>query len=163
MAVETITNLSIKGYKSIRDLDNLELRAFNVLIGANGAGKSNFIDFFRMLADTFNNTNGSLQSYIARRGYANSLLFYGSQETENISALVRIANDRMWCLYSFNLSWGGPDNLNFANELLEYHTEADGEAPKTKEFDGPHPESSVLKLANSGAGNLAGVNMSTVA
>ncbi len=46
MAIETITNLTIKGYKSIRNLENFNLRRFNVLIGANGSGKSNFIDFF---------------------------------------------------------------------------------------------------------------------
>ena len=45
-----IRNLSIRGYKSIRELDSLDLGNLNVLIGANGAGKSNFISFFRLLA-----------------------------------------------------------------------------------------------------------------
>ena len=38
----------LKGFKSIRNLD-IELRPLNVLIGANGAGKSNFVSFFKML------------------------------------------------------------------------------------------------------------------
>ena len=61
MAIETITNLTIKGYKSIRNLENFNLRRFNVLIGANGSGKSNFIDFFRMLNFMFSSTDGNLQ------------------------------------------------------------------------------------------------------
>ena len=61
MAIETITNLTIKGYKSIRNLENFNLRRFNVLIGANGSGKSNFIDFFRILNFMFSSTDGNLQ------------------------------------------------------------------------------------------------------
>jgi predicted ATPase len=40
---------TIKGFKSIQALENFELTNLNILIGGNGAGKSNFIDFFRML------------------------------------------------------------------------------------------------------------------
>lgn len=44
-----LKKLTIKGFKSIRSLENLELRQLNVLIGANSAGKSNFIAFFKLL------------------------------------------------------------------------------------------------------------------
>jgi len=42
------SRLILKGFKSIRDLD-LPLLPFNILIGANGAGKSNllFLGCFR--------------------------------------------------------------------------------------------------------------------
>jgi predicted ATPase len=43
-----LNRLHLKGFKSIRDQE-LELRPLNVLIGANGAGKSNLISFFKML------------------------------------------------------------------------------------------------------------------
>ncbi|MEN8215544.1 MAG: AAA family ATPase [Pseudomonadota bacterium] len=42
-----LSRLIIKGFKSIRELD-LQLLPFNVLIGANGAGKSNLMAFFKM-------------------------------------------------------------------------------------------------------------------
>jgi predicted ATPase len=45
---ETIRKLTIEGFKSIRKLE-LELGPLNVLIGANGAGKSNLVSFFRLL------------------------------------------------------------------------------------------------------------------
>lgn len=41
---------SIKGFKSIRSLEGFKLGSLNLLIGANGAGKSNFASFFRLLA-----------------------------------------------------------------------------------------------------------------
>lgn len=44
-----VKSLSVSGYKSIKELTNFELRNLNVLIGANGAGKSNFISLFRLL------------------------------------------------------------------------------------------------------------------
>ena len=50
-----IKNLTIKGFKSIRDLDNLRLNSLNVLIGANGVGKSNFVDYFRMFSEIMAN------------------------------------------------------------------------------------------------------------
>lgn len=43
-----LKRLSIRGFKSIRELEDFELRNLNVLIGANGAGKSNFIALFQM-------------------------------------------------------------------------------------------------------------------
>ncbi|MCV3465252.1 AAA family ATPase, partial [Campylobacter lari] len=41
-----LNNITIKGYKSIKDLSEFELKNLNILIGANGAGKSNFISVF---------------------------------------------------------------------------------------------------------------------
>ena len=43
--------ISVKGYKSFKDL-SLELRKINLLIGSNGAGKSNFLSLFELLGNT---------------------------------------------------------------------------------------------------------------
>jgi hypothetical protein len=47
----TLSRLTVRGFKSIRALEDFELGSLNVLIGANGAGKSNFIGLFRMLSE----------------------------------------------------------------------------------------------------------------
>ena len=47
--------LTVRGFKSIRALEDFELRNLNVLIGTNGAGKSNFIDLF---PDRLDNATG---------------------------------------------------------------------------------------------------------
>ena len=44
----TIERVEIAGYKSIAETQ-LDLKRINVLIGANGAGKSNLVSFFHML------------------------------------------------------------------------------------------------------------------
>jgi len=44
-----ITEISIKGFKSLHDVDRLSLGQFNLLIGPNASGKSNFLDVFRVL------------------------------------------------------------------------------------------------------------------
>ena len=45
-----LKNITIRGFRSIKEM-TLELRALNVLIGANGAGKSNLIAFFKLVSD----------------------------------------------------------------------------------------------------------------
>jgi predicted ATPase len=46
-----IERIIIENFKSIRKLD-LELKPVNILIGANGAGKSNFLSFFKLVRNT---------------------------------------------------------------------------------------------------------------
>ena len=45
-----LKNITIRGFRSIKEM-TLELRPLNVLIGANGAGKSNLIAFFKLVTD----------------------------------------------------------------------------------------------------------------
>ncbi len=44
-----LRRLSVRGFKSIRLLEGFELSSLTVLICPDGAGKTNFIDLFRML------------------------------------------------------------------------------------------------------------------
>ena len=46
-----LDRLTVRGFKSVRALEDFELRPLNVMIGANGAGKSNFLSLFQMLAE----------------------------------------------------------------------------------------------------------------
>ncbi len=44
-----ITSLHLKGYKSIRDVSVTLNKGLNILIGANGSGKTNFLEFLKHL------------------------------------------------------------------------------------------------------------------
>jgi predicted ATPase len=79
----SLSKVTIQGYKSINNLQSLELKALNVLIGANGSGKSNFISFFSMLSHII---DGRLQQYITRGGQASSFLYQGQRTTTSIMA-----------------------------------------------------------------------------
>ncbi|WP_408734179.1 AAA family ATPase [Paraburkholderia bannensis] len=85
-----ISKLTIAGYKSIRELREFELRDLNVLIGANGSGKSNFIGFFRMLAEMYGQR---LQLHVAKQGGPDVLLHYGRRTTSHVSARLEFSGE----------------------------------------------------------------------
>ncbi|MFI3188729.1 chromosome segregation protein SMC [Crenothrix sp. D3] len=79
--MSTLSKLTIKGYKSIQNLEDFELYNINILLGANGAGKSNFISVFKLLANMYAQ---NLQLYIQKNGGADALLHYGRKKTQEI-------------------------------------------------------------------------------
>ncbi|MGX2970838.1 AAA family ATPase [Helicobacter sp. T3_23-1059] len=75
-----VDKITIQGYKSIKSLENFELKDLNILIGANGVGKSNFISAFRLLKEMYNKR---LQLYTQSKSPDN-LLYFGRKHTEKI-------------------------------------------------------------------------------
>ena len=75
-----LSNIKIEGYKSIKSLD-LTMKPINVLIGANGSGKTNFITVFQFLNIIYQR---KLQNYVAKNGGAERFLHFGSKTTEKI-------------------------------------------------------------------------------
>lgn len=78
-----LDQITLKGFKSIRELTDFKLHKLNVLVGANGAGKSNLVDFFRLLRAM---ADAGLQSFVTNSGGADGFLFNGPKETKQISA-----------------------------------------------------------------------------
>jgi len=77
-----IKKVLISGYKSIWGFEApLELNQLNVLIGANGSGKSNFMTFFEMLNHIL---TGSLELYVANADGAKRLLHRSSRKSDEI-------------------------------------------------------------------------------
>lgn len=77
--------ISIQGFKSIASIQKLTLRPINVLIGANGSGKSNFIGAFSFLQFI---REGRLQQYVREAGGAEQILHYGSKQTKQLDLHV---------------------------------------------------------------------------
>ncbi len=78
---QSLDKLTIRGFKSIRKLDEFELKKLNVVIGANGAGKSNLVDFFRLVSAMMK-TDG-LKEFVA--GNADTYLYGGPKHTKSIT------------------------------------------------------------------------------
>ena len=76
-----LDHITIRGFRSIASIDELELGDINVLIGPNGSGKSNFIGVFAFLHAI---REGQLQDYVAKAGGANRLLHFGVRNTKQI-------------------------------------------------------------------------------
>ncbi|MBF0238063.1 MAG: AAA family ATPase [SAR324 cluster bacterium] len=85
----SLNKLTIKGFKSIKDLSDFELGQLNVIIGANGAGKSNFVQIFRMLMAM---TQKSFSKFILERGGADNFLFNGPKVTPRINIEFEFAS-----------------------------------------------------------------------
>ena len=98
-----VNSLSVSGYKSIRELRDFKLNALNVLIGANGAGKSNFINLFRLLNQMYEQ---QLQLYVPLQGGPDALLHFGRSTSQRLQAEFRFQSDTLESMrsgYSFNL------------------------------------------------------------
>lgn len=80
---KNIESLTIKGFKSIKDLTAFPLGDINIVVGANGAGKSNFVQMFRMVHAMIRK---GLRNYIATHGGAAAFLYNGLKTTKVIEA-----------------------------------------------------------------------------
>lgn len=108
-----IKSLSISGFKSIRQLQEFELGHVNVFIGANGAGKSNFISFFRFLREMIDER---LQVAVAKGGGADAFLYMGPKITNEIGVSIRFGANG----YDFRLAPTVDDRLIFQEEKTLY-------------------------------------------
>ena len=80
-------SIRIFGYKSFKKL-SVQLHPINLLIGANGAGKSNFLSLFEMLGNIYEKRLGA---YVAQVGGVDKLLYQGRKVTDRIAVNLLIA------------------------------------------------------------------------
>jgi len=90
MAAE-LDYITIHGFKSIKAIDKLKLRKCNIIIGANGTGKSNFIETFSFLKSI---SEGRVDEYVGLAGGAENLLFMGSKTTRETCLTVSFDHEQ---------------------------------------------------------------------
>ncbi|MCA9242646.1 MAG: AAA family ATPase [Phycisphaerales bacterium] len=144
--MDILRRISLRGYKSIREMD-LELRALNVLIGVNGAGKSNLVSFFKMLNEMMGER---LQQYIAASGRAQSLLHFGPKVTPQLEATLEFDVDNGSDSYSMRMFHAAGDTLMFAEEKLSFLRQGWVGSPKTVTLEPGRPETGIRKSAEGG-------------
>jgi predicted ATPase len=113
-----INQISIKNFKSIQKL-TLVLSPLNILIGANGAGKSNFISFFKFLNNLYFQ---QLQNYIAEQAGADNILYFGLKKSDSLYGNVQFDNKNM---YYFTLKPTNEGTLYFEKEGTNFKTNYD--------------------------------------
>ena len=86
--LETIT---IRGFKSIASIEDLELGAINLVVGPNGSGKSNFIGVFSFLHAI---REGHLHDYVVKAGGADKILHFGSKVTPQLEIHISFQGGR---------------------------------------------------------------------
>lgn len=85
-----LTHLEVSHYKSI-GYASLPLRPVNVVVGANGAGKSNLIDCLRFLHDA---ANDDLDTAVTRRHGIDSIRQWSKTKPYHIGITVNFQNDQ---------------------------------------------------------------------
>ncbi len=81
-----LKHVKVEGFKSIQSFD-LDMKPINILIGANGSGKSNFISLFTFLR---NLSEGKLQVYVEGNGAANAFFHFGAKRTPQIKIGLQV-------------------------------------------------------------------------
>jgi len=111
MKKPAIDKVTIEGFKSICTLRDFRLGQINVMIGANGAGKSNFVSFFRLLRAM---VDGRLEHAVSKAGGADIHLFMGPKETSRIAADMHFGMNS----YKFSLEPTADNRLIFEDERI---------------------------------------------
>lgn len=126
-----LTSLELAGFQSIeRIAPPLELRPLTVLIGANGAGKSNLLLLFRMLREMMRHR---LQWFVKTQpGRGDSLLFYGSKHTRQIQGALAFSGEEGFSAgYKFLLDFSPPDSLIVEHDEIRFGRDLPGVVPAT--------------------------------
>ena len=116
---DQLSRMTIRGFKSIKNCD-ISFGKINVLIGSNGAGKSNFISAFSFLQNILSK---NLQVSVGQSGLS-SLLYNGRKVTEEIDFEVFFGQNS----YGFVLVPTDDNRLIFQKEYFGYHGGWDNES-----------------------------------
>lgn len=113
MPSHALDHITIQGFKSIASIEKLELKPINVVIGANGSGKSNFVGAFAFLHAV---REGRLSQYVTAAGGAEKLLHFGSKNTQEIVLTLSFTSPTV--RYDLALRPSAGDSLYSSSETV---------------------------------------------
>lgn len=134
-----LQRLRVTGLWSLADI-TLPLHAMNVVLGANGSGKSSLLNVFRLLRAM---VGRGMASFVAEMGGAASVLHYGPKTTRHATIELEFEGPKGTNGYSATLTFVAPDRLVFAEEKVWF--QRDGARKRQEHTIGPgaHPESAL--------------------
>lgn len=151
-----IRTVTITGFRSLANIQNLELPQLAVLIGANGAGKSNLIGFFEMLSWMLKAKN--LQEFVLRHGGGDDQFFMGARKTPRIHAELSLDTEKECNDYRFDLVHiSAGDSVMVVNEAYRFSAHGIPGKAKWNEIDGARKESGLLEQNNKTAQTIVGL------
>jgi predicted ATPase len=115
--MHSLEKLSLKGFRSIKELDDFTLGPITVLVGANGSGKSNLIGFFRMMNEMM---LGGLQQFLQSGGGGSNFLHFGPKRTRFLDAKLTFRSDSGLNTYHCELTFAAVDRLMFVQEEVQF-------------------------------------------
>lgn len=151
-----LQSVSVRGFRSLADVELSGLGDATVLIGSNGSGKSNVIRFFEMLSWMLRSRN--LEQFVALQGGADDQLFMGNKVTPRMEADIRLVTPDGVNQYSFALSYGAPDRFVFTEERLRFSRDDTGGQAPWQSVGSGHTEARIHLAAQDG---LPDINSTT--
>lgn len=115
----SLKRITVKGFRSLRDVTLTDLGPVTVLIGPNGSGKSNFLSVVQMLRQL---SFGFLQLFVGRNGGASFLLHYGPRTTPEMLIELEFLRDHVVSIYKARLVPAVGESLLFQEERIEHQT-----------------------------------------
>lgn len=112
---KNINHIKIEGFKSIAKLD-LPMANINILIGANGSGKTNLISLFTFLSHL---AKGKLRNYVEKEGGAERFFHFGTKHTNRMVFDLKVGINGYHVEFSPNLN---DDTLVFDEEFCTIST-----------------------------------------
>lgn len=140
---EKLTRVRIEGFRSIRTAE-VRLGDITVMVGANGAGKTNFIGFLQMLSYMMSE---NLSLFVNERRGANSLLHFGSDRTPRMKGELEFQRDDTISIYGFALVPAAGDRLLFTHEEVQFFLDGQMDRPFDHSLEVGGFESAVPKAA----------------
>ncbi len=137
--------ISVAGFRSLRRIDRLALRPVNVLIGANGSGKSNLVEVFSFLHAV---GDGRMREYVRRRGGAARLLHFGPETTSELEFEVSLHGERH--RYRLELAAGATDELFVVTETALFRDESESPRPQVQALSPANREAGISDPALTG-------------
>lgn len=155
-----VESVRIRGFRSLADIELSGMPQAAVLIGANGAGKSNFVRFFEMLGWMLRLRR--LGEFVERHGGAGDQLFGGSKVTPRIDARIRLGSRAPWSDYRFTLDHAPPDRLFFSDEGIRYGDDGFSDERGWQSIESGHREAVVLRAMQIGVSDAAAPAVSLI-
>ena len=144
---QLLKRIQVAGWKSIKN-QTIEFTPLTLVIGANGAGKSNLLSLFKLLNSMFANTPG-FRNYVALNGYADSLLHYGSKQTPVAEMELTFLTDAGETTYLARWEAGAGGQLIFTEERVEF-LRTGMHDPQIVDLGAGHLETSLIRFAEDG-------------
>lgn len=147
-----IERIHIRGFRSLADVEFSPSAGPSVMIGANGSGKSNFVQFFNMLSWMLKSRR--LEEFVTGQGGADDQLYAGNETTPRLQAEIAMRTATGLNEYRFTLAYAHPDRLMFTEEAFRYsRDDLDGKAGWTHLGSG-HREARIVEAARSDGPHL---------
>lgn len=145
--MQLLKRIRLAGWKSIK-AQTLDLTPLTVVIGANGAGKSNLLSLFKLLNAMFANAP-AFRSFVGQNGFADSMLFYGAKQTPLAEMELTFATDTGETSYFAQWAAAAGGSLIFTHERVTF-LRPGATTPAVVDLGAGHTETNLLRSVEDG-------------